>query len=52
MSGSPKTMVARPRLLEQLVAHREVGVHARLEDGQPAQGRGLLPCQRIEGDDG
>ena len=42
--------VAGAGLLEQLVAHREVGVHARLEDRQAAERRGLLPRQRVEGE--
>ena len=42
--------VARAGLLEQFVAHRQVGVHARGQDGQLAVALGLFGDVRVEGE--
>ncbi len=42
--------VARARLLEQFVAHGQVGVHARGQDGQFAVAFGLFAHVRVEGE--
>ena len=42
--------VARARLLEEFVAHCEVGVHARGEDGEAAVAFGFFADVRVEGE--